>query len=52
MNWFLYVGGGFMFVGVFWGILSAIGEKGANDKNWLIPFSALLIWVWLCWRFL
>lgn len=64
MNWLMYIGGGFAFVLIGIGFL----VSKVNDKLWQkksekdgflesmvilgIFLSPILIWIWICWRFI
>lgn len=57
MNWLMYIGGGFVFTAV---LLSLIGVRENADKRSntyslstvvMKLVSVIMIWVWICWRF-
>lgn len=55
MNWFLYIGGG-----VIWMVVSGIFAKAVVDVEHprggnvcvFIFLGTCLIWPWICWRFI
>jgi len=57
MNWLIYIGGGFLFM--FFGL--AVFNTCYNEKKYdalgfvlcgMFLFSTLLIWIWICWKFI
>ena len=50
MNWLMYIGGGWIFIGLFGGLIQAIGENKEIENPSKI--CLLLIWIWICWRFI
>lgn len=54
MNWLIYIGGGF-----FWLIVAItfynVAYVKKNRNNVTLPlwlFFSVLIWVWVCWKFI
>lgn len=58
MNWFIYIGGGILFIGFWYGLLSAGDMVSTNSAvvvqlaKTLRVISLTMIWVWLCWKFI
>lgn len=52
MNWLMYVAGGYVFVAVFQTLTNTILRDGDTRQRQHIRYGMLiLIWVWICWRF-
>lgn len=57
MNWFIYIGGGIIFLGVVNGFMSGgQSEKPTNSAEYIGIASRIIaivmVWVWICWRFI
>ncbi len=52
MNFFIYFGGGYLFyVLVTIAILRLIGKQDTHVES-AINVAVIMVWVWICWRFL
>jgi len=59
MNWLMYIGGGLIWQIVGVGILNVmfdnslkLTEKDKKEARKFILMAWLMIWVWICWRFI
>jgi len=66
MNWFLYIGGFFIFSSIIYTIIfdkeekikiREIHSKNWSDNDWknVCRFTSLCnlsIWIWICWKFI
>lgn len=62
MNWLIWIGGGFIFEIIVVGFLKCLAKDDvwtrkvftSPDKVIIVGvfFSPLLIWIWICWRFI
>jgi len=48
MNWFIYIGGGIFG----WLILIQFSPRKNHQLDIVITFAWLMVWIWLCWRFI
>jgi hypothetical protein len=51
MNWFMYVGGGILFVLVFMSLFNSIFASTERIKV-LYFFGLIFVWVWISWKFI
>jgi len=56
MNWLMYLGGGVMWF-IFNLVLGAVminydDKKYEAQIRWIYLISSLLVWIWICWRFI
>ena len=55
MNWFMYIGGGFILLELSF-MLKTLGNEPKDKPEWngviLHLISTLAVWVWICWRFI
>ena len=63
MNWLMYIGGGLLFLDIIARILSRSSTSTPANISWtswkgdrkeirLALVYGLLVWIWICWRFI
>ena len=49
MNWFFYIGGGFMWVGWITTVWN-LNKDTQTSVFYVRLASALSVWIWICWK--